>query len=464
MKQLLIIVLLLTASAFAQFEKNPMVRMYTQPFDPDGVTLKGGIKISGGVTVGVFAVSALCGSGDSGAALANQTGCGPQAGSFSTAGMSALSACDSGLAAGDYYLTQNVAVSATATCFPVKASLRINGNGKTITGRVGGGSPVDVSGFELYNATVNASRADSGNGADVGSVLVLGDNCPTSAVSVHDVTVTNADTTGGRGIVVDISGTACASNKVSLYQNTSTAPTCTACARTSAIFISGAYYTLVYSNDVYCQAASNACQGIGFFDSAHSREHNNRKTMATVADVENGRAGLADTGSTGLESDHNLVILNNNRGFRIREAADVKHHDNRYTNMTVANGFAAQGLHLGDGDSAVANLGTGESYSNYYELNSAGDFFIAQARDMYNFTIHDEVVVCTSCGGDSWFMLARTPQFGGSQTTISLSNNNTGTMPGIDLSPRVMNWAQATTTINHHSSGTCGGAGTCTPY
>lgn len=406
-------------------------------------SISGPVTISGSTSVG----KPSCGS------WLGDDQCGNVGGSFSTAGMTALSACDPALAAGSYYLTQNVGSDPTADCFPYWRT--INLNGFTVTGRFSGATGNSVSGILIYNGTIICERFESGNNT---GCIRAATSCPASTYELHHLTVTNTYSGGnGRSMFVDF-GAVCGSNKLKVYNNTVTAPTCIDCGRTYAISIQYGSHHLAYNNLIYVQAASNAGQGIAFYGSEGSRQYNNRIVMETSTGTQSGRAILLDgdpsRGCDNCIAEYTKVVANNNRGCRVRSS------DGTFVRYNIFLQVVGTACQLGDQDSGDPDITSGTLAYNSFELGPSSRAI--EARNLV-FTVNNNTTSCTggSCA-DTNFAWARSP-LGAGATSLTVTTNTTTALPGYNVPPVVMLWADTSATITHTASGNCGGAGTCVP-
>jgi len=362
-----------------------------------------------------------------------------------------VSACQTLMPNTSYRLTRSVsALTATDVCFQINgANTTLDLNGYKVTGRITGNA-VNINGTHIFNGSVECLR-DETLGGNVGCVWLYGDYfAPSATLRVHHLTVTNRAACG-RSVHVNWDTTTAwtgAPYVVRLYNITSAAAPGPSCARAYnlSVFTSSVITAEAHNNDVLCPADTAACQGIVFYGNDRSRMHHNRADMPQNYTVQNGRAFLCDGGADYCEVDHNLVIANNNRAFRVRDSKYARIHDNVVQRVTCCGG---QAVHLGDPDTGSTDLEVVVE-NNSFEV---ADGLVLMIRGGYNAVFRNNTLTCAGCAGN--VNLARVRNMGIS--SITFENNPTATALG---TPQINVESAASATVCN--SGQADGAGVIT--
>lgn len=362
-----------------------------------------------------------------------------------------LSACQVLMPNTSYRLTRAVsAPTPTDICFHISgANTALDLNGYQVTGRIVGNA-VNINGTHIFNGAVECLRDDS-LGGNVGCVWLYGDHyAPAATLRVHHLTVMNRAPCG-RSVHISWDTTTPWSGApyvVRLYNITSAAATGPSCSRAYnlSVFTSSVITAEAHNNDVLCPADTAACQGIVFYGNDRGRMHHNRAELPQNYTLQSGRAFLCDGGADYCEVDHNLVIANNNRAFRVRDSKYARIHANTVQRVTCC---GSQAVHLGDPDTGSNDL-EAVIENNSFEVV---DGLVLMIRGGYNAVFRNNTLACAGCSGT--VNLARVRNMG--VTSMTFANNPTATALG---TPQINVESSASATVCN--SGQAAGAGAIT--
>ncbi|HUQ49744.1 MAG TPA: hypothetical protein VM056_03435, partial [Terriglobales bacterium] len=360
-----------------------------------------------------------------------------------------LSACQILTADTKYRLSRSVnALTPTDVCYQfTAANISLDLNGYKVTGRVIA-QAANINGAQILNGTVECNRDDS-LGGNVGCVWLYGDTFPIAAqLRVHHLTINNTATCG-RSLALEWNPSApwtggqYAARFYHISITTAAGPSCPR-AHNLGVIASSSVTVEAHNNDLTCPADTAGCQGIVFYGNGHGRIHHNRVTMLMNTTAQSGRAILCDGGADYCEVDNNLVIVNNNRAFRVRDSAHARIHDNVVEQVKCCNAMA---VHLGDPDAGSNDLDVIVEKNSFEVV----DGVVLMIRAGFNAWFRNNTINCASCTATA--KLAQVRSAG--TTSISFENNPSATL----LAPSQIS-VESGTTATICASGQASGTGT----
>ena len=312
---------------------------------------------------------------------------GPLPGLATSSGKTLLSCQKEPLSGGSYVLAADISGDDASVCLFLSRGTRLDLGGFKLRGRVNvSGNP---SGVEISHGSVQCQWPD--DGGDAGCIRVNGDGPAVEPLSIHDLVIVNA-AQGGRGLHVDWPAAGLAGKPTIILDRLRVSvPPQPAVARAYAIsVIAKNHFVVASSNDLECSGAARACQALMCYAVGQCKVHHNRIVMLQNTTNENGRAILFDGHTQFGEAWNNDVVVNNNRGIRIRDSRNIRVHDNTFSSITPEqNGLAV--LHIGDPDIAEPNDLQSSVDENRF-LSKGGSILFARAAT--NFRFANNTVEC----------------------------------------------------------------------
>jgi parallel beta-helix repeat protein len=245
-------------------------------------------------------------------------------------------------------------------------------------------------GVEISHGTVQCRWKDEGGNA--GCVHVNGDGPPVEPLSIHDLTIANT-AEEGRGLHIDWPAAGLAGNPTIILERlrVSVPPQPTVSRSYAISVIAKDQFVLASSNDLECNGAARACQALMCYGVGQCKIHHNRIVMQQNTTDENGRAILFDGHTQFGEAWNNNVIVNNNRGIRIRDSRNIRVHHNTFSSITPEQNALAV-LHIGDPDIKEPNDLQSSVDENRF-LSKGGSILFA--RGATNFRFANNTVECS---------------------------------------------------------------------
>jgi hypothetical protein len=363
------------------------------------------------------------------------------------AGATTLTACGSLASNTSYRLIQSVAATTpSTTCFNLGQNTKLDLSGHTVTGRIVRNG--NVNGSTIFNGTINCLANDSGGNA--GCINLLSVSTFVAPLKLHHLTITNTGAPS-RAIHIDWPLSSPASSvTVRMYNITASVGTQPTVSRSHALsFTGGQHFAEILNNNLTCQTDANACQAIVCLNTSDCKMHHNRVEMIQNSTAETGRA-LVYQGADNGEAWNNLIIANDNRGFRMRDSTNIRVHHNDFQLITPNAGLGV--IHLGDPDSGDNDLNVLIDKNNF-QLAGGTVVFI---RNAFNATVRSNAFSCVGNCSTSKLADVRTPSGSGTRSELTVENNPDIVLYAAPPHVEVDTGARATVC----NSGTAGGGGT----
>ncbi len=375
-----------------------------------------------------------------------------EGGSFNPTGKTALSACATLASGTSYYLTGNVGVDPTITCFDMTGTVgtTLDLRDYTVTGRIA--SSYGIKGATVFNGLVNCNYL--GSGANIGCIRLYSDSPNPAKSRVHHLTPHNADTSNPWGIFIEGTGVQGANIAFEVDHITGYVGTALTSTRCGVIRLIVGDKVDIHNNDITCNADASACQGIEVPASAgyvNGLIHHNRIVMTTNTTAESGRGitisgpDSGSVGSQGWQIYSNLITANNNRAIRLPQVNNAVVRDNIISDCSAG---ASGCYHLGDPSGGVAYVNDAQTviYNEAIGMTGGTAFW---ARDGQGWMIRNSTV--TGANG----------KLGALLTAIQTPNHPTGaSFCSIIGTLGTASTAAASTTVSTFNSGVWTGAGT----
>lgn len=302
------------------------------------------------------------------------TGCGNVSHTFAAqSSPTHLTVCNTSLTTGGHYiLDNNIGFSPSTKCLGGSGTVEVNLNGHTVTGWAFWNATTSMSGFHIYNGTINCNN-DTGGLATAPACIMVEDSVASSwptPLHFEYLTVHNSNTTASNNphtIMVDGNSGASTPTAANIIFNNidSTPATNVSTTRITNIQVNnqGAWIQ-AHDNHTTCLSTSTACQGFVAYGVAKLEHYNNwitNQQMATGTG-DSPRGVICDTlstATTGLgtykcDIHDNYCDAKDGRCFRTRAARTAHVWNNIIDNVTPP----VSGT---DGTSAAVHLGNPDS-------------------------------------------------------------------------------------------------------
>lgn len=287
-----------------------------------------------------------------------------------------------------YRLSADIGNEDASLCLRLQRGTHLDLAGHTVRGRIAiEGDPSDI---ELSNGSVHCSWGDDEGNA--GCVHVSGEGGPAEPLIIRDLEIGNS-AQESRALHIDWPSTTIARKPTIVIEHLRVrVPSQPRVSRSYAIsVIAKNQYLLVSSNDLVCSATARACQALMCYGVGQCKVHHNRIVMEQNMTDENGRAILFDGHTEYGEAWNNDVIVNNNRGVRIRDSRNIRVHHNTFSSITPEQNALAV-LHIGDPDSSEPNELQSSVDENLFMSRGGAVLF---ARGATKFRFANNVIECS---------------------------------------------------------------------
>jgi hypothetical protein len=313
---------------------------------------------------------------------------GPRPGLTTSSGKALRSCQREPLSAGNYVLAADISGDEASVCFFLARGTHLDLGGFNVNGRLNvTGNPAGV---EISHGSVECRWKDDGGNA--GCIHVNGDGPAAEPLIIHDLTIANA-AEDGRGLHIDWPAAGLAGKPTIILERLRVdVPTQPTVSRAYAVsIIAKNQFVLASSNDLQCSGTARACQALMCYGVGQCKVHHNRIVMEQNTTDENGRAILFDGHTQFGEAWNNDVVVNNNRGIRIRDSRNIRVHHNTFSSITPEQNALAV-LHIGDPDIKEPNDLQSSVDENRF-LSKGGAILFA--RGATNFRFANNSVECS---------------------------------------------------------------------